>query len=55
MKFPKFSKVRYQTLYSTKKSFLGVDTNGDHVIDFDEFIVLLTKKIILNEVEKLYA
>ena len=33
---------------------LGVDTNGDRVIDYDEFIILITKKIILNAVESKY-
>merc|ERR1712242_563219 len=36
------------------KIFEGVDTNGDHVIDYDEFIILVTKKIILNAVENKY-
>ena len=51
----KYLKVGFfHFLASRLATCLGVDTNGDHVIDYDEFIILVTKKIILNAVENKY-
>ena len=32
----------------------GVDVNGDHEIDYDEFLILVTKKLILATVENYF-
>ena len=32
----------------------GVDANGDEVIDIEEFLILVTKKLILDTVEETF-
>ena len=51
---PTFSKVTSLQSWTFVKLCSGVDINGDQAIDYDEFIILITKKIILNAVESKY-
>ena len=40
-------KSNYMPLEDFKFFISGVDVNGDHEIDYDEFLILVTKKLIL--------
>ena len=45
---------KFLTKSQVESIISGVDANGDEVIDIEEFLILVTKKLILDTVEETF-